>query len=317
MCKKSGTRNSAFILGKPGFRKDVPPCAASASVIFALVIFAVMSAAALSLYPSREAWGGDGGAVMMPSRFSDSNASWFTFGGNPPQIVCQAGKTTNIELEPGERIEKYFITDSDKWSISAAWSGYVNNLTTHVLLRSFFPGLKSKLTIYTDRRAYEFELTSGLNVSHMARVAFRYPVTFQEPPEEEIPPGKYRDLLVKYRIIDGAEEKEDEDRRVDGADLNFRYDIKHLGKKRPLWTPKSVYDIDGRTYIVLPHNSAGQGKGKLTSSPSLYIVDNNTRSLTKMTALKENLYVVDRLFDEAIIKADDTEITIRRIIPYD
>jgi type IV secretion system protein VirB9 len=239
------------------------------------------------------------------------------FGGKPPQIVCQVGMITDIELEPGERVENYSVTDGDRWSVSAAWSGHVNNLVTHVLLRTFFPDVKSKMAIYTNRRVYEMELVSGLNVAHMANVGFRYPGVITEDEPEEIPPGKYRDLLVKYKIIEDPQAEEKAAKRIDGADLNFRYEIKHIGKKKPLWIPKSVYDADGRTFIVLPRGAVGQGEGKITLSPSLFIVDKGARFIAKISPVKEDVFVVDRLFDEAIIAANGIEVSIRRKFSID
>ena len=70
-----------------------------------------------------------------------------------------------------------------------------------------------------------------------------------------------------------------------------------------------MYDADGRTYIVLPPNSKER--------PSLYIVNNNERRIIMTTALKEDLYVVDRLFDEAVLKTGGAEVSIRRIFSND
>ncbi|MCL2009405.1 MAG: TrbG/VirB9 family P-type conjugative transfer protein [Synergistaceae bacterium] len=257
---------------------------------------------------------------------SDGGRRQFMFGSMRPQIVCRVNMTTRIDLEPGERVENYHLSDGQRWSISAAWSGPVDSLVTHVLLRTFFPGVRSSLTIRTDRRIYEMDLISGTDVQHMAHIGFRYPVTPGSPAEAQakadaVPPGRYRDLLAQYGIIEGApSESTREVRRVDGAELNFRYRIRPLGKKKPLWTPSSVYDADGRTYIVMPRsrpNRAGTGGTSRPIRPALYTVNRGVRTIAKTTALRSDLYVTDREFDEAILKWGGDEVSITRIRPAD
>ncbi|MDR3280256.1 MAG: TrbG/VirB9 family P-type conjugative transfer protein, partial [Synergistaceae bacterium] len=125
----------------------------------------------------------------------------FRFGVTRPEILCRTGMITDIELEPGERVENFSISDGREWSISAAWNGDLGNLVTHILLRPFFPGLKTNLAIYTDRRTYSMDLSSSLDGLHMAYIGFKYPETVKHE-AEPIPPGRYRDLLARYGIID-------------------------------------------------------------------------------------------------------------------
>ena len=309
--------------------------------------FAVVFTAVLAVFFSCGAHAAEEEAVFLPSRFADApaaletnattemveewmyatgaasgavnsqplyaanrNKRYLDFEGTTPRIFCKVGMITDIELEPGERVENFLVPDGQRWSISAAWSGPMDNIVTHVLVRTFFPGLRSKLAIITDRRVYEMELVSGIDVSHMAYVGFRYPADLKKAAESEIEPGKYRDLLVKYGIIEGPEApKEMEVRRVDGAELNFRYTIKPIGKKKLSWSPRSVYDADGKTYIVMPRRSGSRA----TSLPLLYIVDKDERILAIIRALKNDLYVTDRVFDEAIMKLNNDEVSIRRV----
>ena len=338
MRKKSELPNKALTAGKFRFRKDASPGA-----VFALMTLAVVL---VVVFPCEACCDEEDEAVALPSRFAGASepmstddttemvAEWmyatgaaggaeslppspsyehlgerryFSFGMGKQQIDCQVSRTTDIELEPGERVENFAVTDGEKWSISAAWSGSVDNIVTHVLLRTFFPGVKSNLRIFTDRRVYELELVSGIDVGHVAYVGFRYPrVPGSEPEPEEIEPGKYRDLLVHYGIIGGGGEEPKGVRRVDGAELNFRYVIKHLGKTRPPWTPRSVYDADGKTYIVMPRR---QTKGE----PSLFIVSNGERVLANITVVKEGLHMVERVFDEAVMKMGNDEVSIKRV----
>jgi type IV secretion system protein VirB9 len=234
----------------------------------------------------------------------------FVFGAvTPPAVICRAGGITDIELEPGERVTNFSISDESKWSVSAAWSGSMDEIVTHVLLRTFFPGVKSDLVIHTDRRVYSIGLTSSLDGLHMSYVGFKYPEA-EERAEEQIPPGRYRDLLARYGLVDdGPEAAAPPKRLVDGADVNFRYAIKPLGSKKKIpWAPTSVYDAEERTYFVMPDTKETRD-GLL----SLFIVTNGKKIPAPYKIVKDGLYSVDRLFDEAVIKFAGDEVSVERI----
>jgi type IV secretion system protein VirB9 len=235
----------------------------------------------------------------------------FIFGVVRPEILCRTGMITDIELEPGEQVENFSISDGREWSISAAWNGNAGNLVTHILLRPFFPGLKTNLAIYTDRRTYSLDLSSSLDGLHMSYVGFKYPEDASSREDEPIPLGRYRDLLVRYEIIeDAGDEKPAEQKRVDAAGLNFGYSIKPVsgGKKKISWTPKSVYDSDGRTYFVMP-DKAEKDTGKL----SLFVVRGDERLLTPVKTVKNDLLMIDAVFDEALLKLGGDEVSIVRL----
>jgi type IV secretion system protein VirB9 len=233
----------------------------------------------------------------------------FLFGVVRPAIVCRTGMITDIELEPGERVENFSISDGPRWSISAAWNGDPNNLVTHILLRPFFPGLKASLSIYTDRRTYSIDLSSSLDGLHMAYVGFKY-TSDALSGEEPISPGRYRDLLVKYGIIEGGEDgKIAEPKRVDGTDLDFGYSIKPLASRRGKisWAPKSVYDAGGWTYFVMP-DTAKNGVGEF----ALFVMKRGELVPMPLKMAKNGLLATDIVFDEALLKLGAEEVSIVR-----
>jgi hypothetical protein len=145
----------------------------------------------------------------------------------------------------------------------------------------------------------------------MAYVGFKYPG--KEPPREDepIPPGQYRDLLVRYGIIEGSAggEKPAEPKLVDAVGLNFVYSIKPLagGKKKISWMPKSVYDSDGRTYFVMPDNAE-----KVMRQLSLFVMKGDERRLTLLKAVKNDLLMTETVFGEALLKLGGDEVSIVR-----
>jgi type IV secretion system protein VirB9 len=236
---------------------------------------------------------------------------------SPAPIQCRVGMITDIELEPGERVENFAMTDGPKWSVSAAWSGSSENMTTHVLLRTNFPGLKSSLTVFTDRRNYSMDLSSSLGGVHMGRVAFKYLTELEdpEPYEKSIPKGKYRDLLEKYGLVEKLDAGRDDATPdpVDAVKLDFGYSIKETsadeGKKggRAAWKPTSVYEAGGRTYFVMPKTKDGT-----PARPSLQVMRNGSWMNTRYKILENGLLVMEGTFDEAMMKLGGREITITR-----
>lgn len=231
----------------------------------------------------------------------------FIFGAAAPVILCKAGGITDIELEPDERVTNFAISDENKWSISAAWSGGMDALVTHVLLRTFFPGVKSSLVIHTDRRTYSIDLSSSLDGLHMSYVGFTYPAA--KPAEEPMRPGRYRDLLARYGLVDGeVEAAAPRKRLVDGAAVDFGYSVKPADEKKKMpWAPRSVYSAAGRTYFVMPEMK------EPNAVLSVFVITPGGRIMTPYEIVKDGLYAVDRLFDEAVLKYRDDEIYVRKI----
>jgi hypothetical protein len=143
----------------------------------------------------------------------------------------------------------------------------------------------------------------------MAYVGFKYP---EEAPREDEPiqPGRYRDLLVRYGIIEGpAGSEKPAAKLVDAVDLNFVYSIKPLagGKKKISWMPKSVYDSDGRTYFVMPGNAE-----KAMRQLSLFVIKGDERLFTPLKAVKNDLLMTEMVFGEALLKLGGDEVSIVR-----
>jgi hypothetical protein len=237
----------------------------------------------------------------------------FVYGVTPAAVQCKVGMITDIELEPGERVENFSMTDGRKWSVSAAWSGLHEDMTTHVLVRTNFPGIKSLLNIFTDRRNYSVYLSSSLDGLHMSRVGFRYLAELEDPVpyEKSIPPGKYRNLLERYSLVgkSGGEPRDAESVPVDAIKLNFNYSVKAAanGKKPAAWKPTSVYDAGGNTYFVMPKTKDGA-----PMRPSLQVIRNGARMYAPYKILENGLLMLEGTFDEVIMRLGGSEIVIAR-----
>lgn len=136
-------------------------------------IFVVaMIAAAVAVGSPAMANGGAPGAMLYPD-----GSYRFAFGGTRrPLIYIQAGILCDIALQNGEKLHDVFISDSARWKVSTGWSGPD---VAHVVVKPTDAGLRTALTIMTDRRTYHIDLAS----THGAGaefVGFYYPLTPEE-----------------------------------------------------------------------------------------------------------------------------------------
>jgi type IV secretion system protein VirB9 len=232
-----------------------------------------------------------------------------------PRVVCRPLRLTDIELEAGEQIKNVHISDSARWSLSGAWSGSPGSLVTHIIVKPQLPDIAANLLLHTDRRTYSLELVSVAEGEYMPFVGFIYPDTTVESKVAE--DTSWKNLFAQYEAEDrmltsaaaSAASREQNARMVDPADIYLDYTVKATkgGSVLP-WKPKSVYDANGKTYIVMPESM------KLTEAPVFFIKQGNREKLTNYRVLK-NVYIVDRLFDLGILTVGKDRIAIYRKSP--
>jgi type IV secretion system protein VirB9 len=155
--------------------------------------------------------------------------------------------------------------------------------TQMIVLKPQEAGLDTNLLVATDRRAYYLRLVSKPQ-EYVARVAFRYP--------EDENSQKWKQHLAEQR----AQERETK-RQADvlpamiTADkVNFGYKVsggdEHL---RPL----RVYDDGAKTYIQMKPEMQNR------EAPALVVLGADGKGEMTNYRVREQTYVVDRLFDRA------------------
>jgi type IV secretion system protein VirB9 len=253
-------------------------------------------------------------AAEAPRPFMASNNGRidFYFGTMNPRIICRPLRLTDIELEPGEQVKNVHISDAARWSVSGAWSGELENLVTHVILKPQLPDIAANLLIHTDRRTYAIELISMTTEEYMPRVGFLYPET---PKQTSIADSEsWENLLKQYQLADEAQAQKNEKnlqsnaRLADPATINTEYTIKVTKGKNIAWKPKVVYSAGGKTYVVMPE------KMQITEAPVFFIKQNGREKLTNYR-VEGNIYIVDRIFDIGILTIGKDRVAIYRKTP--
>ena len=200
---------------------------------------------------------------------------------------------TAIQLQPGEKVlGKVVIGDNIRWAtaIGKSQSGQVEQLIVYV--KPTRPDLSTTMTINTDRRSYFLDLTSWPN-DFMVAVAWRYPQDEVAQLEAAAAQEEATDKATTATLV-----------RLDSA--NFSYSIK-VEKGRPIWTPLQVFDDGTRTFIRFPPAMLKR------EAPAFFVLDATNQVQIVNVRVKNEYYIVDRLFERAELRVGQQDQEIVRI----
>lgn len=222
----------------------------------------------------------------------------FIYGGQT-QVVCAVLQVCDIALQPGEQFNTVNGGDP-RFTVEPALSGTGSTQTIHLILKPLDVGLDTTMVVATDRRAYHFRLRSTRNES-MPFGRFIYP----------------EDAQAKFAAIRNSEAKERRDNTIPQTNeylgnLDFNYSIS--GETR--WKPVRVFNDGTKTIIEMPDTM------RQTEAPTLTVITRDAglfrKAETQMVnyRLQGNRYIVDSIFDKAILVAgvgsNQDKVTIER-----
>jgi type IV secretion system protein TrbG len=224
----------------------------------------------------------------------------FPFGQEPvPVVECAPLRTTDIQLEAGETITDVALGDTERWMSTPAASGDPRNAVPHLAVKPQLSGIETNLTIYTTRHIYHLILRSRGHA--MQEVEFYYP-------NELNAAMKMADAAAASVKRDASDPAPDDNivkvAAVDPGQLNFAYRVSQANVP---WRPIRAFDDGSHVYVQMPTEM------KSSEAPALLI---NAGSGTQMVnyRVRGNYYVVDRLFNEAILVSgvgrDQDRVTI-------
>ena len=207
----------------------------------------------------------------------------YSYGAGLPTVVCAPLRVCMIELQAGEKIVgEPHIGDSVRWIISPAIYGSGEQATPVIVLKPQTPGLDTNLLITTDRRAYYLRLISKLE-DYVARVAFAYPDDDTRKWQEQIAAQQTAAKQEKHA-------SEVPPAMIAVEQMNFNYTIR--GGDEHI-RPVRVFDDGAKTYIQMPPDLQHR------EAPVLLVVGNDGKGEMTNYRVKDQTYIVDRLFDRA------------------
>jgi type IV secretion system protein VirB9 len=224
----------------------------------------------------------------------------YSYGTGLPTVVCAPLRVCIVELQAGEKIiGEPHIGDSVRWNISPATYGPDSESTAAIVLKPQAAGLDTNLLITTDRRAYYLRLISKQD-EYVARVAFAY--------AEDDTAQKWRQQITNQRAQERLERRSAETPAalMTADKLNFGYRIQ--GGDDNI-RPRRVFDDGAKTYIQMPASI------QYRQAPALLVIGTDGKGEMTNYRVKEQTYIVDRLFDRANLvlgsgkKAQKVEIT--------
>jgi type IV secretion system protein VirB9 len=208
----------------------------------------------------------------------------YAFGAGLPVVVCAPLRVCIIELQSGEKIVgEPQIGDSVRWNISPNMYGQGDQATQMIVLKPHDTGLDTNLLITTDRRAYYLRLVSKPQ-EYVARVAFRYP--------EEENSQRWQQHMLDQRAQERDTKREAQllPAMITAEKLNFGYAVSggndHL-------RPRRVYDDGSKTYIQMKPEMQHR------EAPVLLVIGTDGKGEMTNYRVREQTYIVDRLFDRA------------------
>ena len=214
------------------------------------------------------------------------NSTYFYNENDSYNIATRAGYITTIILNPDEDIIHAEIGDATRWSIQTYYTGTSKGMSPAISIKPFIPELRTNLVISTTKRMYNLVLEAKVN-SYAPVIGFEY------PKEIEIAKQKERNLKAQ-------------ETKVNINELNYDYSWK---KEKEIWSPLQVFDDGERTFILLDE------RVKATQLPTLFIKDEQTGEAAIVRHRynpETRFYIVDRLFQQAILKYGEKEIVIKR-----
>ena len=152
-----------------------------------------------------------------------------------------------------------------------------SNEQQHIYIKPTRPDLDTTLCINTDRRSYILELHS-YDEAWMAAVAWRYP-------QDEV--AQLESTLDQQQAL--AQSSTTTGVSVDK--LNFGYGVAVMSG-RPQWVPIQVFDDAHKTYIRFPAAMLDR------EAPALFVVSSTGDTQLVNYRVKNDTYIVDRLFED-------------------
>ncbi len=232
-------------------------------------------------------------AVRVSERWREENTAptagpdgrvLYSFGAGLPTVVCAPLRVCIIELQASERIEgEPQIGDSVRWNISPAMYGKGDQATPVLVLKPQTSGLDTNLLVTTDRRAYYLRLISK-PTDYVARVAFQYP--------DDDSALRWQQHLQEQRLAEKESKRSAEvvPAVIAVESMNFGY---HVSGDNAHIRPIRVFDDGAKTYIQMPSELRNR------EAPVLLVLGSDGKGTMTNYRVKQQTYVVDRLFDRA------------------
>ena len=203
------------------------------------------------------------------------------------ELHAASGFLSMIQLQPGEKLVNYAAGDTARWTIGDVTRGD----QTLLLVKPTRPESQ-----YQSGDQHRQAGVSGRGCTAiMARptmpaIAWTYPI---EEVSRQVAAIETENERRNETVVTG----------VPVEQLDFDYEIE--GDK-PSWRPVRAFSDGSKTYIEFPKTLG------TAEAPPLFLNDENGSGQLVNYRVKQNYYIVDRLFDQAELRLDGTVVSISK-----
>ena len=257
-------------------------------------------------------------AKEFESQNMTDGAVQFSWPSEIPSIVCAVLQVTDVALEPGEAITSVSTGDNLRWSVEAVVSGEGPAQQPHLIIKPFDRGLVTSVVVTTTRRSYHLTLRST-DQQYMHAVSFTYP----GEPQKQAPPAKVNVALTQE--VDPPTPERKLAQKTSGELPRWQVRRDPPGRPQftqdpdsyrisgnPRWRPINVYNDGRKTFVVMTEEMTK------TEAPAMLVLRRNNYlfGYDKVLAnyrLQHKTYIVDTVFDRAILVSGSDKVTIARV----
>lgn len=201
-------------------------------------------------------------------------------------------RVTTLTLAPGETIVSKAAGDTVRWQIGETTSGQGPAQRAHVMIKPLERGLETNLVLATSQRVYLIHLRSGPPEAFNAAVTWDLGAVL--PPSATAVAGDAAAAAPDPLVTPAGP-----------LDARFRIDPRG---RRPAWTPRTVMTDGVRTFLSFPPELSAR------DAPALFVVGPGGETQLVNYRQQGGLWVVDRIFDHAELRAGDKRRQVVRIV---
>jgi type IV secretion system protein VirB9 len=192
-----------------------------------------------------------------------------------------------IELQAGEDVLDVALGDAVRWHAEKMESGPPQARVPHLIVKPTDFDVSTNLVITTTRRVYHLGLISTKEETpfYHRSARFHYP----------------HELVAQWKTVAAraADEQRSERAEVVERGLTLRPDELNFGYEvsgdKTLWRPSQVFDDGTRVYLRKPASMS------VPEAPALFVLSANGEKALVNHRLRGTYYVVDRLFERAVL----------------
>lgn len=233
---------------------------------------------------------------------SDDGKVIFAFGQSMPKLTCSPTRACDLEMQPGEKINKVVLGDKVNWTWGQAESNEKGQPVQHVIVQPRDNSLETNVIITTDRRTYHVKLYAPKQEGvYLNRVGFYYP-------DELVAAWQYQERAsAQAKVLERSQRITDES--FSPENMDFDYKISGSADFRPT----RVFNTGKKVWIEIP-----KFVFEASELPVLVLIDEDSKANVVPYHVKRpsdanpqrGYFVVDKLFTKAELRVAEEKVTV-------